>query len=909
MLPSTPIPIPRVPESPPPFTFPVVGTVAPVLVAIGLFAVTRSPVTLVFAALGPVIALGALTDSRWSAARAHRRSEARFARELSAARDAVDAAHREELAVLRERYPSAAQLLAGDGQRGRWRLDGDPAIAVGTGEIPSRLAQAFGAEPSGALADLATGAAVLADAPVVVDPRDGIAVVGPSPLAAAVARGIVLRLAWLLPPGRWWCGQSGEPFAAALPHQPGPPPRSRGVQFGTADQPSIRVAVAADESEVPDGCGVVVAVGGGRAPRIQWHPDPALRGSIRVHPVSSPEARYWAQSLRAEAGRAGVLPAVDRLPDRVPLTDLLTEKVPEHGSPSLAAAFAVGGEGPVTLDLVRHGPHAVVGGTTGSGKSELLIAWVVALAHRYRPTEVSFLLVDFKGGSAFAPLEALPHVTGILSDLDAPGALRALSSLRAELRHRERIVADAGAKDIGAVPGMPRLVIMVDEFAAMLGEHPDLHALFADLSARGRSLGIHLVLCTQRPAGVVRDAVLANADLRISLRVNNRADSGSVIGSDAAAALGAEPRGRAYVAIAGADAVPVQFALAGDDDLEAVLGRHRGAVPARRPWLAPLPAVIPLGDLPAAPAGVPFGLLDLPEEQRRAVAVWDPAEQGGLLVLGGARSGCSTALSTIAAGLPVARWLPEGTEAAWDVLGESLAGPVPGVLLADDLDALVGRLPEDHRSEFVERLVRLAREGPADGRHLAVAMRRIPGELQVLSSLLPMKLLLRHASRSELVLAGGDGAAHDPGAPPGAGTWQGSRVQVALGAATRPPDPVPLAEPWPAGPVAVVTTRHAALAARLSASGLPVAGLETPAPAGGTAAIVADLDQWQSHWGALAALRPLMPVVVDGCSAAELRQLTRSRQVPPPLRPGQAWLITPDGAVRRTALPSPAGPS
>src|SRR5258708_39991748 len=94
---------------------------------------------------------------------------------------------------------------------------------------------------------------------------------------------------------------------------------------------------------------------------------------------------------------------------------------------------------------------------------------------------------------------------------------------------------------------MARLVIVVDEFAAVVSGQPELHELFADLSARGRSLGLHLVLCTQRPSGVVRDAVLANITLRISLRVTDRADSVAVIGTDAAAALPVEPPGRALV--------------------------------------------------------------------------------------------------------------------------------------------------------------------------------------------------------------------------------------------------------------------------------------------------------------------------------------------------------------------------
>src|SRR5690606_26247863 len=153
------------------------------------------------------------------------------------------------------------------------------------------------------------------------------------------------------------------------------------------------------------------------------------------------------------------------------------------------------------------------------------------------------------------------------TDLDPSAARRALESLRAELRHRERRLADAGVRAIdeltpGAEP-LPRLVVIVDEFAAMIGDFADLHALFADIAARGRSLGVHLVLCTQRPAGVLRDSVMANCTLRISLRVNNAADSSAVIGTPDAAALPARPLGRAIVSVAGGRPRRVQVAVAG----------------------------------------------------------------------------------------------------------------------------------------------------------------------------------------------------------------------------------------------------------------------------------------------------------------------------------------------------------
>src|SRR6185312_6153436 len=116
------------------------------------------------------------------------------------------------------------------------------------------------------------------------------------------------------------------------------------------------------------------------------------------------------------------------------------------------------------------------------------VSWVVAMASAHPPERLTVLLVDFKGGAAFEPLARLPHTIGIVTDLDDERAARALASLRAELRHRERQLAAVEARDIDGTGALPRLVIIVDEFAAMMADHPDLHTLFADIAARGRSL-------------------------------------------------------------------------------------------------------------------------------------------------------------------------------------------------------------------------------------------------------------------------------------------------------------------------------------------------------------------------------------------------------------------------------------
>ncbi len=359
------------------------------------------------------------------------------------------------------------------------------------------------------------------------------------------------------------------------------------------------------------------------------------------------EATAMAAGLRVRADARALRPAGERLPAMVALATLLPLGTPSSPG-SLPAPIGRDADGPVIVDLVADGPHAVIAGTTGSGKSELLIAWILGIAAGRSPDEVAFVLVDFKGGSAFAPLAVLPHVVATLSDLDARRTQRAIESLRAELVHRERVLADAGARSIDDLPSgvLPRLVVVVDEFAAVVSASPELHDVFGDLAARGRSLGLHLILCTQRPAGVIRDAVLANATLRLSLRVTDRADSVAMLGSDAAARLPADPRGRGILLSGGAPRT-LQLAMAEPGDAARIASESPSGR-ATRPWCEPLPTVLALESLPVAEQGLAFGLLDLPAEQRQPVAAHDPARHGHLLVLGGGGAGSSTALETLA---------------------------------------------------------------------------------------------------------------------------------------------------------------------------------------------------------------------------------------------------------------------
>ncbi len=387
-------------------------------------------------------------------------------------------------------------------------------------------------------------------------------------------------------------------------------------------------------------------------------------------------------------------------------------EVTEHAT-ELVARFAVAEDGPLDIDLVGDGPHGLIAGTTGAGKSELLRSLVASLAATHGPARVNFVLVDYKGGSAFAECAELPHTVGMVTDLDEHLGERALRSLEAELRYRERVLREHRTADIiehdrlvaeGRVDALPRLVVIIDEFATLAAELPDFIASLVGIAQRGRSLGVHMILATQRPAGAVNENIRANTNLRICLRVQTPQDSTDVIDDPAAAKIPRTQPGRAQVRLGPSELVPAQTALvsgaSGDGPVSAVAvlpfapgrapGPGVGAVgngagnaavsdlarlvaatreaatgspPARRPWLDPLAGDVDLDHLielgpPRPLAGetapptplVSLGLADDPEAQAQYPIGWNPSA-GNLLLYGIGGSGTTTALQTIALGL------------------------------------------------------------------------------------------------------------------------------------------------------------------------------------------------------------------------------------------------------------------
>ncbi len=224
---------------------------------------------------------------------------------------------------------------------------------------------------------------------------------------------------------------------------------------------------------------------------------------------------------------------------------------------SMAAPLGVDAKNDVVaLDIHEkfHGPHGLVAGTTGSGKSEILQSYILSLALRFHPYEVSFVIIDFKGGGMANQFSTLPHLIGAITNIDDREIKRSLLSIKAELKKRQRLFAEAEVNHIDAyikkyknnevaIP-LPHLIVIVDEFAELKADQPDFMKELISAARIGRSLGVHLILATQKPSGVVDDQIWSNSKFKLCLKVQNKGDSNEVLKSPLAAEI-REP-GRAY---------------------------------------------------------------------------------------------------------------------------------------------------------------------------------------------------------------------------------------------------------------------------------------------------------------------------------------------------------------------------
>lgn len=456
-----------------------------------------------------------------------------------------------------------------------------------------------------------------------------------------------------------------------------------------------------------------------------------------------------------------MLSAPDAVIDRWRQNDSIHDRTPgaphrkRRTSGKLRAIVGQSSMDAMHLDLRVQGPHALVGGTTGSGKSEFLQAWVLGMAAEFSPDRVTFLFVDYKGGSAFADCVNLPHCVGLVTDLSPHLVRRALTSLRAELHHREHLFNRKKVKDLleleksGDPESPPALVLVIDEFAALVGEVPEFVDGVVDIAQRGRSLGIHLIMATQRPAGVIKDNLRANTNLRIALRMADESDSNDVVGIDDAGRIDPSLPGRGIAKTGPGRLMMFQSGYAGgwttDEpaapriDVAALrfggeqpwepperdrpgpetdLGPNdqqrmvrsmidaaalSGVPDPRRPWLDELAPAYDLGGLrQRTDRELLIGVSDIPEAQRQEAVYFRPDVDGHLAVYGTGGTGKSTLLRTLATAAAI-------TPRGGPVLVYGLDFGAGSLRMLEQLPHVGGVVSGDD-SERIVRLLRMLRD-------------------------------------------------------------------------------------------------------------------------------------------------------------------------------------------------------
>jgi S-DNA-T family DNA segregation ATPase FtsK/SpoIIIE len=523
---------------------------------------------------------------------------------------------------------------------------------------------------------------------------------------------------------------------------------------GCADIDIVAVWLGRERRHLPGGCGVIVELSSERAVAdVTWTAGTTVK-EASVDSLGVGIAESVARSLAPveDTTAGGAAASVPRSVALVELLDLIEPTAAQiaarwraRHSERLDATIGVSADGPFSLDLRADGPHALVAGTTGAGKSELLQTLIAALAATHPPDRIAFLLVDYKGGAAFKDCVGLPHSVGMVTDLDEHQVHRALISLNAELKRREHVLKASATRDLQELErrdpqhAPPSLVIVIDEFATLAKEVPQFVDGVVDVAQRGRSLGVHLVLATQRPGSAVTENIRANTSLRLALRVAGTAESDDVIGAPDAARLPKSVPGRALARTSPTDLELFQAGYVGGrtasgqasrpieirdvvppaasttqggtpiendeiTDLHLLVGAigqataELGIAPPGSPWLPPLESAIALGDVrPADAAGsATIGLVDEPRLQRQVSFAVDLPVDGNLLIFGASGSGKTTTLRTIAVALACAHRPRDLNIHGLDFAGRGLqaleALPHCGSIIPGDDEERVGRL-------------------------------------------------------------------------------------------------------------------------------------------------------------------------------------------------------------------------
>ena len=283
-------------------------------------------------------------------------------------------------------------------------------------------------------------------------------------------------------------------------------------------------------------------------------------GEAQVH-----QSAHLFSSLQAQSARQ------KNRTDDMAVESVLQRWSAQRYASDIRCYLGVSSGGSLNIGLSEHGPHWLLGGTTGAGKSQLLRSLVLSAALRYPPERLGLILVDFKGSAGLGPLAQLPHALSVLSNFDVSAVERALEFLRADIHRREVDLQAIGVNSYrdylascqaaGTTPRYPELLIVVDEFRMLIDSMPDAMAELMRIATIGRSLGLHLVLATQRPQGAISQDIRANIATSICLRVASAQDSYNLLEHESAAYISAAHPGAGYVRLPDGRSLPFRAPL------------------------------------------------------------------------------------------------------------------------------------------------------------------------------------------------------------------------------------------------------------------------------------------------------------------------------------------------------------
>ena len=819
--------------------FPLFALITPVVTSVVLWLVTGSAYTLLFALLGPVMAVAQYLDAKRHA----RREEA-----LQEERDGE-----ESLARVQQQQLEAMTL------RHEATLTNPPSSRFAHSDYRLRPRWASGEIPQGAAREVRIGINRSGGMPLLVDITKGLAIAGSEVETQSVMRAIAFQLAWM-----WGSEESTLPAS---------------------------VTVVNSKELIPFGARYFLEVDRGIA-TLHDTIDPVIQAiELQVDLLSRAEASLISQRLLTEVQNS--LPQPVHISEHVAAV-VNTESEWSSAQVSLVVNVGRDAEHPIFLDLVTAGPHAVVTGMTGSGKTEFLRTWLVSMAASYAPSELNILAIDFKGGAGFTQLSVLPHVVGVVTDLNHAEALRAMTSLTAELHFRERLLAQEHVSDISQLnpeTPLPRLIVVVDEYRAVLDAFPEMLTTFVDLASRGRALGVHVILSSQRVGGSLGDALLANCAVRVGFRVSQKQDSQSLLGSDVAFTLPHVP-GRGVVMGTGLECREFQAAQLNEDDISAVVTQatkwceEHPEWTSRSPWLAPLPSEMTLSAAPEQLGAMAWlGLTDIPEHQLQTWAHYAPQREGNLLVTGPARSGVSNALAALSTQLGVV--CISTSEHAWDVVMEGKAWTSP--LVIDGLDGLLEEFDLEHREAFITALTRIARHAPKLGNAVIVGCSEHVRGVTSLLALFPYVLTLNTAAQ------------------PGRGRWRDHELQVVkmVRVAQELANSLPMN--W-AGETAyvVITNRKrevlTSLAKEVRARVTDISTELSVTTSQSACIYVGTPDEWMAKASLLATHRAESVLVLDRCTTSELRGLRLRSGLFPHVGYEKTLVVEPDGSTTRVVI-------